>query len=54
MLAKWLSLHGDERGFAARANVDPLGSQVDPGHVRRDLERLAAWRAARSENAAPA
>ncbi len=44
VLAKWLALHGDERAIAARANPDPLGTQVDPGHVRRDLARLRAWR----------
>jgi hypothetical protein len=43
VLAKWLALHGDERGLADRANPDPLGTQVDPDHVRRDLERRREW-----------
>lgn len=46
VLAKWLSLSANERGLAERANVDPLGTQIDPGHVRRDLDRLGRWRSA--------
>jgi hypothetical protein len=41
VLAKWLALTGDERGLIASANVDPVGRQIDPERVRRDLERLA-------------
>jgi hypothetical protein len=46
VLAKWLALQGDERGLASRANVSPLGTQIDAGQVRRDLMRLRDWRAA--------
>ncbi|CAN5456127.1 hypothetical protein BH10ACT11_BH10ACT11_20000 [soil metagenome] len=44
VLAKWLSLSANEQGLAERANVDPLGTQIDPGHVRRDIARLGRWR----------
>lgn len=47
VLAKWLSLSANEHGLAERANVDPLGTQIDPDHVRRDLTHLRAWRQAR-------
>jgi hypothetical protein len=47
VLAKWLALHGRERELIATANVNPPGHQVDPAHVRRDLARLADWRATR-------
>ena len=46
VLAKWMALRGRERELIATANVDPPGHQVDPAHVRRDLDRLSAWRAA--------
>jgi hypothetical protein len=46
VLAKWLSLSANEHGLAERANVDPLGTQVDPSHVRRDIARLSRWRPA--------
>ena len=49
VLAKWLALSGRERELIATANVDPPGHQLDPGHVRRDLARLAELRAARIE-----
>jgi len=48
VLAKWLALHGDERGLIGEANMDPPGRQLDPGMVRRDLERLLAWKEARA------
>jgi hypothetical protein len=48
VLAKWLALHGRERELIATANVSPPGRQVDPGHARRDLDRLAEWRTARN------
>jgi hypothetical protein len=54
VLAKWLGLKGGERDLASRANVDPLGTQVDPQHIRRDLERLRAWRASRARTTMPA
>jgi hypothetical protein len=47
VLAKWLALRGDERALIASANVDPVGRQIDPARVRRDLERLAGWEAER-------
>jgi len=43
VLAKWMSLHGDERGLIAGANMHLPGRQVDPGQVRRDLRRLREW-----------
>ena len=46
VLAKWIAMSGGERELMATANVDPPGHQIDPEHVRRDLERLRAWRAA--------
>jgi hypothetical protein len=46
VLAKWIAISGGERELMATANVDPPGHQIDPEHVRRDLERLGAWRAA--------
>jgi hypothetical protein len=46
VLAKWIAISGGERELAATANVDPPGHQIDPAHVRRDLDRLRAWRAA--------
>ncbi|HEX2703456.1 MAG TPA: hypothetical protein VHM72_08500 [Solirubrobacteraceae bacterium] len=41
VLAKWLALTGDERGLLARAAVHPVGRQIDPERVRRDLGQLA-------------
>ena len=38
-----MSLHGDERGLIAGANMHLPGRQVDPGQVRRDLRRLREW-----------
>jgi hypothetical protein len=43
VLAKWLALTGDERGLLASASVHPVGRQIDPERVRRDLGRLALW-----------
>jgi hypothetical protein len=51
VLAKWLGLHADERGLVAEANIDPLGRQLDPGMVRRDLAALCAWRSRRATGA---
>ena len=45
VLAKWMSLHGDERGLIAGAYMHLPGRQVDPGQVRRDLRRLREWEA---------
>jgi hypothetical protein len=43
VLAKWMALTSDERGFIGEANMHPPGRLVDPKHVRRDLWRLAEW-----------
>jgi hypothetical protein len=48
VLAKWLALHGRERELIATANLNPPGRQLHPAHVRRDLARLAEWRAERA------
>jgi hypothetical protein len=47
VLAKWMSLHGDERKLIADANMHLPGRQVDPEQVRRDLRRLRAWESRR-------
>jgi hypothetical protein len=44
LLAKWMALRGDERGLISTANLHPLGRQLDPAMVRRDLKILAAWK----------
>jgi hypothetical protein len=43
VLAKWMSLHGDERGLISGANMHLPGRQLDPGQVKRDLRRLREW-----------
>ncbi|MGI8461461.1 MAG: hypothetical protein ACR2OC_07475 [Solirubrobacterales bacterium] len=43
VLAKWMSLHGDERGLIAGANMHLPGKQLDPGQVKRDLRRMREW-----------
>jgi len=43
VLAKWLALRMDERHTLATANVHPLGRQLDPAMVRRDLTALKRW-----------
>jgi hypothetical protein len=48
VLAKWMSLRGAERKLIGEANMHAPGRQVDPGHARRDLQRLRAWRANRA------
>ncbi len=53
VLAKWMSLHGDERGLIAGANMHLPGKQVDPAQVKRDLRRLREWDA-RETSATPA
>jgi hypothetical protein len=45
VLAKWMSLHGDERGLISGANMHLPGRQIDPAQVRRDLRRLREWEA---------
>ena len=48
VLAKWMSLHGDERKLITDANMHLPGRQVDPEQVRRDLRRLREWDSRRS------
>ena len=46
VLAKWLALRMDEQHTLRTANVHPLGRQLDPAMVRRDLAALESWKAA--------
>jgi hypothetical protein len=46
VLAKWLALRMDEAHTLGTANVHPLGRQLDPAMVRRDLSALRSWKAA--------
>ena len=43
VLAKWMALRADERELISTANVHPLGRQLDPAMVRRDLTALRQW-----------
>jgi hypothetical protein len=43
VLAKWLALRMDEAHTLGTANVYPLGRQLDPAMVRRDLAALRQW-----------
>jgi hypothetical protein len=43
VLAKWLALRMDEQHTLRTANVHPLGRQLDPAMVRRDLTALRQW-----------
>jgi hypothetical protein len=52
VLAKWMSLHGDEHKLIADANMHLPGRQVDPEQVRRDLRRLREWESRRVQVAA--
>ncbi|HKH42358.1 MAG TPA: hypothetical protein VKA41_10950 [Solirubrobacterales bacterium] len=45
VLAKWLALRMDEDHTLRTANVHPLGRQLDPAMVRRDLAALQTWKA---------
>src|SRR5512132_1748366 len=45
VLAKWLALQMDEAHTLGTANVHPLGRQLDPAMVRRDLAALQNWKA---------
>jgi hypothetical protein len=49
VLAKWLALRMDERRTLLTANVHPLGRQLDPAMVRRDLAALRAWQGRHEE-----
>jgi hypothetical protein len=51
VLAKWMALQGDEHRLIGEANMHLPGRQLDPGMVRRDLEVVRAWRAARDARA---
>ena len=44
VLAKWMALRADEHELIGTANVHPLGRQLDPAMVRRDLAALRSWR----------
>jgi hypothetical protein len=43
VLAKWMALRADEHELIGTANVHPLGRQLDPAMVRRDLTALRQW-----------
>jgi hypothetical protein len=49
VLAKWMALRADERELIGTANVHPLGRQLDPAMVRRDLAALRIWQRSRQE-----
>ena len=44
VLAKWMALRADEQELIGTANVHPLGRQLDPAMVRRDLIQVRAFR----------
>jgi hypothetical protein len=44
VLAKWMALRADEHELIGTANVHPLGRQLDPAMVRRDLTAVRQWR----------
>jgi hypothetical protein len=52
VLAKWMALRADEQELIGTANVHPLGRQLDPAMVRRDLAALRSWRTQQEEAAA--
>jgi hypothetical protein len=43
VLAKWMALRADEYELIGTANVHPLGRQLDPAMVRRDLKAVRQW-----------
>jgi hypothetical protein len=47
VLAKWLALRMDEKHTLRTANVHPLGRQLDPAMVRRDLDAMRSRGATR-------
>jgi hypothetical protein len=47
VLAKWLALTADERGFIAGANMHLPGRQIASRRLRQDLVRLARWESER-------
>lgn len=52
VLAKWMALRADERGFLAEANMHAPGRQIDPAQARRDVIRLGEWTARPSDGLA--
>jgi hypothetical protein len=44
VLAKWMALRWDEGRLLGIANIDPIGTQLDPAMVRRDLQAVRRWR----------
>jgi hypothetical protein len=44
VLAKWMALRADEHELIGTANVHPLGRQLDPAMVRRDLFQVRTFR----------
>jgi hypothetical protein len=44
VLAKWMALQWDEGRLLGIANIDPIGTQLDPTMVRRDLKAVRQWR----------
>ena len=52
VLAKWLALHGDERGLIRTANMHQAGRQHDPARLTRDISRLWDWERRRLRRAA--
>jgi hypothetical protein len=44
VLAKWMALRWDEAHVLGIANLDPIGTQLDPDMIRRDLEAVKQWR----------
>ena len=44
-----MALRADERELIGTANVHPLGRQLDPAMVRRDLAALRTWQRSRQE-----
>jgi hypothetical protein len=49
VLAKWMALRADEHELIGTANVHPLGRQLDPAMVRRDLIQVRAFRGGAEE-----
>ena len=43
VLAKWMALRWDEAHILGIANLDHIGTQLDPQMVRRDLEAARQW-----------
>jgi hypothetical protein len=44
VLAKWMALRWDESHVLGIANLDRIGTQLDPQMVRRDLRAASRWR----------